>query len=282
MKKLFALFSVLFCYLNVMAQDVLVKKDGTIITIYNLEEGNKTFFYTLEPSKDSKIYRINKEDVFSVKKNAYTDNGSNLSNKAAKVITNKREPVTAIISSPIKKRKNASVFSAKTPDGHTLDYQILSEKDRTLCVIKGTYHEKKYVIPEYVMIDNIKYTVTEIGRKGFFCEGNIQEIQFPFTLIKIGDFGFRETSLERIILPESLEYIGECAFQAIRSTIHEIYIPSSIKHIGDDCFRFCGSSTSYRGYCQAYFSNIPLFITEGNCKDFGIDEEAVRAFQNNK
>ena len=46
----------------------------------------------------------------------------------------------------------------------------------------------------------------------------------------------------------------------------------------------CGSgkNRSIRGFCQAYFSNMPDFITEENCKDFGIDEVAVKEFHKNK
>ena len=51
------------------AQDIIVKKDGTILNVYNLEESDNFYFYTMEPSEDAAIQKINKNHVFSAKKN---------------------------------------------------------------------------------------------------------------------------------------------------------------------------------------------------------------------
>jgi hypothetical protein len=203
--------------------------------------------------------------------------------------------VTATFSKRISRKEYDNCFSAKTPDGKELNYAVLSESEKTLAVIKGEYHEKEYVIPESVNVDGTIYTVTEIGNKGFFKENTILRIQFPQTLKKIGEKALFDCALESIILPEGLVEIGAKAFYACSGTnpnnislfdkeknLDEIFLPSSLKKIGAECFRFCGAATSYRGFCQAYFSNMPIFITEGNCKTYGIDEEAVRAYQNSK
>lgn len=275
-----------------MAQDIIVKKDGSILTVYNLEESNTSYFYSLEPSKDAPTQKIAKSEVFSVKKSDGTtqkpsSKNSNTSRKTS------RKAVTATFSKRIRSKEYDNCFSAKTPDGKELNYAVLSESEKTLAVIKGEYHEKEYVIPEYVNVDGKIYTVTEIGNKGFYQENTILKIQFPQTLKKIGEKAFVYCALESIIFPEGLMEIGTKAFwgcsghnphriKITKKNINEIFLPSSLKKIGEECFTFCGKATSYRGYCQAYFSNMPRFITESNCKTFGIDEEAVRAYQNSK
>lgn len=267
---------------SLMAQDIIVKKDGTILNVYNLEESASSYFYSLEPSKSSSILKIEKEEVFSIKKanGASVSQTSHVGMDADKKNERSHEDVTAEFVVNIKNKKYSRCFTASTPDGHKLDYAVLSEADKTLTVIKGEYHEQEYVIPEYVRIDGDLYTVTEIDEKGFYMEFSVKNVQFPNTLKKIGKKAFFESCLRKIILPESLEEIGNMAFYGIggRNSASEIYLPSSLNVIGLNCFLLCGPATSFRGYCQAYFSNMPKFITEGTCKQYGIDEEAVRAF----
>ena len=286
MKRIFlAILLSGFFVSHLMAQDILVKKDGTILTVYNLEESATSYFYTLEPSKDAPTQKISKDDVFSIKKS----DGTTVTNKpdgneaATKKSAPTHDPVTAQYQSDITvKKKTNRCFTAQTPDGKSLNYEVLSEADHTLAVIKGKYKETTCVIPEYVDVNGVKYTVTVIGEEAFDNAYSLSNVQFPNTLKKIGKYAFRYCSLASIILPEGLEEIGLAAFARMSSRIREIYLPSSLKDIGSYCFQFCGRDHSYNGYCQAYFSNMPVFITEGNCKGMGIDEEAVRAFKGSK
>ena len=287
---LFSLIATLFAFSYVMAQDVIVKKDGTILNVYNLEEGPTSYFYTLEPSADAATQKISKSDVFSIKKNGETSTrkigtGAQTEVKAA---TENPEPkkapefkaVTATISSKYISKNDSGdlTFKARTPDGKELKYKILSKENLTLAVIEDGYDEKRYIIPEYVLLNNQTYTVVEIDEEAFEGEDDVEEVQFPATLKKIGESAFKGTNLAQIILPDGLEIIEEEAFANISDHVSTIYIPSTVRKIGDNCFRNCGSAKSYRGYCQAYFSKMPDFVTERNCLDFGIDEEAVRAF----
>ena len=290
MKRLLLLLTAIllaFCYAS--AQDIIVKKDGTILNVYNLEESDNFYFYTLESSEDAAIQKINKNDVFSVKKGGEKSTSQQIETKAKDngelKKAPKREPVTAQITSEIIQNKKGQFFTARTPDGHELNYQILSSEEHTLAVVKGKYRENKYIIPEYVQVGNEVYTVTEIGDRAFSRENAITEIQFPTTLKRIGHQAFTYCPLESIVLPEGLEELADEAFFCAGLNAHgktlplkEIYLPSSTQKIGYTCFLKCGSSISFRGFCQAYFSNMPDFIKESNCKTYGIDEEAVRAF----
>ena len=266
------------------AQDIIVKKDGTILNVYNLEESDNFYFYTMEPLEDAAIQKINKNHVFSAKKNREQEVTINNQSHQPKHPTH--EPVTAQISSEIiQDKKGGQYFTARTPDGHELNYNIISSDAHTLTIVKGKYRENKYIIPEYVQVDNEVYTVVGIGDRAFSRESTIREIQFPTTLKRIGHQAFTYCPLESIVLPEGLEELADEAFYCAGLNAHgktlplkEVYLPSSTQKIGFTCFLKCGSNVSFRGFCQAYFSNMPDFITEGNCKTYGIDEEAVRAF----
>ena len=281
------------------AQDIIVKKDGTILNVYNLEEGPNSYFYTLELSSDAATQKVSKSDVFSVKINGTTSTqqaeaatGTRDIQNAIQQNTSKRNSLTVRTSSDaIRQDKDGLFVSASTPDGHELNFRILSQEEQTLSVTKGEYHETKYIIPEYVLIGDKTYTVTEIEKEAFYKQSTIKDVTFPTTLKKIGTGAFSYCPLESIILPEGLEELN--GFWSAGKTwtwrgpgkansIKEIYIPSSIKSIGLNCFLGCGKDTSWKGYCQAYFSNLPEFITEGNCLNYGIDEEAVRTFYTRK
>ena len=88
---------------------------------------------------------------------------------------------------------------------------------------------------------------------------------------------FYKVPLCKIILNDGVEYIGVWTFMDCR--VDEIYIPTTVKYIGSMSFLRATQASSYRGFSQGFFSCMPIFITEGNCKDYGIDEEAVRAYE---
>lgn len=295
MKQLMTLLLLLVASVA-MAQDIIVKKDGSILNVYNLEESATSYFYTLEPSSEASVLKINKDDVFSVKKK---DGEAQVVNPAAAAAApaaaattpaaagntpGQREPVTAKLTTSVRTEKGRRCFSACTPDGHELNYRIISEADATVEVTKGEYHAREYVIPEYIDIDGKQYTVTEIGEKAFFRENTVRRVQFPLTLKRIGESAFTYANLDRIDIPEGVEELCNYAFAGtgFRVTSPVIYIPSSVTKLGRSCFHACGSNTSYRGFCQETFTNMPDFINEGNCKNYGIDEEAVEAYYRRK
>ena len=136
-----------------------------------------------------------------------------------------------------------------------------------------------YIIPEYVDVNGVRYEVREIAYKAFRSEKvKMNDVQLPYTLKKICQQAFYGKPLKRIILPDGLEDIDDRAFYFGRRT-EEIYIPVSVKSIGYSSFLACGKSISWSGYYKGYITCLPPFITEGNCTTYGIDEEAVRAYE---
>lgn len=53
----------------------------------------------------------------------------------------------------------------------------------------------------------------------------------------------------------------------------------TVKRIGARAFLRLGPKTSYSGYYQGSLTCIPDWITTGNCTQYGIDEEAVEAYE---
>lgn len=275
---------------QMQAQNILMKKNETIQNVFDLGESNNSYFYIIESSLDANVQKSNQDNVLSIKKQ-----DSTMAMLTAGTPTSKtkagatREPVTAQLSSEIVTRRKRKTLSARTPDGHELNYAILSEANHTLTVIKGRYHESFYVIPEYVQINGVRYMVTRIDNEAFYQKKKVKNIQFPFTLKIIGWRAFSFSGLESIILPENLEEICGEAFWNVGSSpffgyikgyqISEIYIPSTIKKMGRSCFLSCGNITAGpNDYCKAYFSNIPDFITPSNCWRWGIHKAAVKRF----
>lgn len=289
---LIALF--VFCATYVQAQDLIVTKEGESLKVYNVDMGGSAVFYQLSDDEGAEIQRMPKADVLLIKKADGTkidltapDGGAY---EAAPTASGSRQhdAVTATASSALTKgKKGVKTFSAKTPDGKELNYMILSEADHTLAVAEGEYGESEYIIPDYVELEGVKYTVTEIAEKAFLHKNSIRNIVFPSTLKKIGKRAFAGSCLERIILPESIEIIEDRAFtfqgwNGRAGCLVELYIPVTIKNIGDICFMYSGRSQSPRGYYQGYITCMPPFISEGTCKQYGIDEEAVRAYYRSK
>lgn len=231
-----------------------------------------------------------------------------------KIQAQQHDPVTAIAISDVSTdKKGNKIFKAKTPDDKELIYKILSEEDKILAVVKGKYRETEYIIPEYVDLNQERYSVVRIDDEAFIAslasKYRIDKIQLPYTIVAIGKhalFGqeidsivfpeglkeieesaFSFTWLKSIILPNSIEVIGKNAFMGVRNRdartsskafVEEIHIPKTIKSIGVDCFKRCGRAVSPRLLYQGYISSLPPFITESNCSEYGIDDAAVRAY----
>lgn len=71
MNKRFIFGAMLLASAALANADVIVKKDGTTMTVYNIEVGAKFITYTKAESLDSELGRVNKEECFAIK----TDKG---------------------------------------------------------------------------------------------------------------------------------------------------------------------------------------------------------------
>ena len=279
-----------------MAQDIIVTNDGESLKVYNIDISETVIYYQLTQDANAEIKRIPRNNVLIIRKADGTKidpnesvylGGSKPLDRALKSYPD-HVVQTAVATTGMQKKKKLSYFLAKTKDGQSLAYSILSETDKTVMVVEYEYEGSEIVIPEYVEFNGNRYTVTEIGEKAF-SRIHVNNISFPRTLKRIQKRGFWKTPLEKIILPDGLEILEDHAFSFVDpystsvfdgcyQELTEIYIPTTVKSIGNSCFRNNGISRSYLGYFKGYITCLPEYVTEANCKDYGIDEEAVRAY----
>lgn len=70
MKRILIYFCLLVLFIPAInAQDILVLKNGEVKTVYNVEIGKESIFYTTENKHGATIHKIGKTDVFTIKKN---------------------------------------------------------------------------------------------------------------------------------------------------------------------------------------------------------------------
>ena len=87
-KTLFMAICLSFGMFHAQAQDLIIPKQGSPITAYNLDGSNTFYFYTLDENAESTIFRISKDSVLMVRK----ADGTVLSNEntATNVASNKK------------------------------------------------------------------------------------------------------------------------------------------------------------------------------------------------
>lgn len=81
--------------------------------------------------------------------------------------------------------------------------------------------------------------VQVIGNKAFAALRNLEHIEFPETLVSIGDFAFQQTMLADIVIPKNVERIGKAAFSYNTGALEKIEFEagSKIKVLGEECFK---------------------------------------------
>lgn len=79
---------------------------------------------------------------------------------------------------------------------------------------------------------------------------SLKVVNIPFHAVTIGEFAFDEVKMSTIDFPETLESIGQNAFQSCNK-LTTIVLPASLKSIDDRGFALCGSMTSI--WCKPLF-----------------------------
>lgn len=94
------------------------------------------------------------------------------------------------------------------------------------------------VIPETIVYDGIKYTVTSIGG-GAFSQRNITSITFPNSITSIGPSAFSYCNvLDSVVIPERVTIIPNMAFASSESLRHVI-LPEGVTLIDNSAFNSC-------------------------------------------
>ena len=170
---------------------------------------------------------------------------------------------------------NAYQFSAESPSGHTLFYNIIDYDQKYVRLVPEFEGSDKYdnppagelIIPGTVVFEDETYTVKEIYTCSFFNCNKITSLVIQEGIEKIGSSAFSGCSkLQSVVLPNSLEEMELAVFynckkltditlsnnlksiplEAFREcdALQSIVIPGSVKTIDDEAFYLCPNLTS--------------------------------------
>ena len=303
MRKIALILMIITMSLGLKASkpDLLVTQNGETLNVYNLDISLSGYiYYTLSDDANSPILKKSKDEILIIKKSdgtkidpsKYSQTSVGNENVEDKKVVNpgQHDPVTHKVTNTFySKKAEAQILTVEDGKGQVLYMRVLSGEEKTLSVTphngdgKGKYEGEIYIIPDFVEFENEIYSVISVDDYAFsWNDKNLKDIVFPSTLKSIGKSAFYNLlGLEKIILPESLEYIGEYAFcyAGLSAIFEQLYIPKGVKKIGENAFRFVGPNTSFKGFFQGNLTSIPDFITVGNCTSYGIDEEAIEAYE---
>lgn len=117
-----------------------------------------------------------------------------------------------------------------------IKYQVIEPGE--VKIIGGKVKEN-LVIPEIIEINGYSYKVTDIDLSG--CP-DLRSIEFPNSLVRIKSWSFAGcTNLKRVVFSRTMRYIGSYAFA--RTGLKQILIPNSVDTIGTCAFLNCKDLT---------------------------------------
>ena len=132
-------------------------------------------------------------------------------------------------------------MSTKTIKG--IKYR-LDEENLTAEVIQKKGYEGDIIIPEAVVLKEVAYCVTSIGKGAFIWCDSLTSIVIPDGVTSIGLEAFSGcSSLTSIVIPDSVTSIGSRAFWRCE-TLTSMVIPDGVTSIGKWAFLRCSSLTS--------------------------------------
>ena len=97
------------------------------------------------------------------------------------------------------------------------DAAFAINKTRRFKDIPLTENGRTLVIPETLIIGKTEYTVTTIGYAVFAGYRNVDDVQIPSSVTKIEDYAFFDSSIKRIIVPSTVQFLGKRVFGQCRN-----------------------------------------------------------------
>ncbi|MCM1094298.1 MAG: leucine-rich repeat domain-containing protein [Lachnospiraceae bacterium] len=130
---------------------------------------------------------------------------------------------------------------AQTFSYNGINYSILDETEQTAVVGYNCYAQGDVCVSPRVLFNDKIYSVVAVCDSAFYLNNTVKSITFQGSgsLTEIGQYAFYGcTSLEKIILPETVSFIGSNAFGRCEQ-LADIKLPASLKTIYHYAFWMC-------------------------------------------
>lgn len=121
---------------------------------------------------------------------------------------------------------------------------LLDEKTKNASVYRytGDASVTEVTIKDKVAYNRADYAVTSIGENIFYNNQTIEKVTLPNSIERIGNAAFQYCySLKEVNMPSTLVGIGNQAFYDCNNLTSKITLPSTIRSIGSECFWNCSS-----------------------------------------
>lgn len=129
---------------------------------------------------------------------------------------------------------NAYDFSVKNADGITIYYSYINDGKEVMVTYEGHYKEWNSNRLEYVYYYG---GYRSYSTKNIVIPESVTYNGRTYPVTKIGDYAFRDSHINSVILPNSIKEFGYGTFR--NSWITEITIPASITEIPSFTFDYC-------------------------------------------
>ena len=125
-----------------------------------------------------------------------------------------------------------------------LEFEVLSEEDKTCSVVFSTHWPNNVVIPSEVQYNDNSYKVIAIGQSAFRSRTGLVSVELPDGITQIGYGAFYGcTGLVSVNFPDALTQIDDFAFFGCIS-LPSVKFPGALTQIGNNAFYRCTSLTS--------------------------------------
>ena len=105
----------------------------------------------------------------------------------------------------------------------------VSDGRRLLFVAPSTMVDGTFVLPD---------DITEIGDNAFGTYRTVNHFEFPEGLRRIGNSNFKSSTIKKVVLPSTLEELGDEVFSSCES-LEEVVLPDKLKRIPAKAFFLC-------------------------------------------
>lgn len=135
----------------------------------------------------------------------------------------------------------AKLFNVKVdaPDMAEIDGVSYMSTSNNTVVVVSIADTTDVIIPDTIVVDEVKYLVNEISATAFSACPNVTTVTIPNSVIEVKANTFENCkNLTNVLLPNTLTTIGDAAFKGCES-MTSITIPNSVTTIGNNAFESC-------------------------------------------